>query len=117
MRIGGRIWNRRWRLLVDGASAACSQRWRRHKGRLEGFSREYCYSFREEKLFLPKIVKLVVPRPLLEATCIDCADAVVDAIDANFIGSESDNVAMLDVGGVDGSVFFFTESLDEDPER
>lgn len=87
------------------------------QGTLGGVQQGVLLLFREEKLLLPKIVKLVVPRPLLEATCIDCADAVVDAIDANFIGSESDNVAMLDVGGVDGSVFFFTESLDEDPER
>lgn len=67
-------------------------------------------------MLLPEIVELVVPTPLLEATCIDGADAIVDAIDADFVWSESDNVTMLDMGGMDGSIFFFTISLDEDPE-
>lgn len=67
-------------------------------------------------MLLPEVVKLVVPTPLLEATCVDCADAIVDAVDADLIGSESNNVAMLDVGSVDSSVFFVTKSLEEDPE-
>ena len=66
--------------------------------------------------FLPKIVELVIPRPLLEATSVDSTDAIVDAINANFIRSESDDVAMLDMGGVDGAVLLIKKSFYEDPE-
>ncbi len=59
---------------------------------------------------------MVVPRPLLEAASVNGADAIVDAVDADFIGPKSDNVAMLDVGGVNGAVFLVSEPFDEDPE-
>lgn len=59
---------------------------------------------------------MAIPRPFLEATGVDGADAIVDAIHADFIGSESDNVAILDVGSVDGAVFLFGESFYEYPE-
>ena len=50
---------------------------------------------------LPKIVELVVPRPFLEPTAVDCADATIHAVDADFVGPESDNVAMFDVSSMD----------------
>ena len=66
--------------------------------------------------FLPEIIELVVPGPFLEASGVDGADAIVDAINADFIGTESDNVTMLDVGGVNGAVFLAVVSFYEDPE-
>lgn len=71
--------------------------------------------FQEEIFLLPKIVELVIPRPLFKATGVDSTDAIVDAIDADFIGSESDDVAMLDMSGVDGAVFLIKISFHEDP--
>lgn len=65
---------------------------------------------------LPKIIELVIPRPFLEPTAVDGADAIVHAINADFIGPEPDNIAMFDVGGVDGAVFFVVESFYEHPE-
>ena len=65
---------------------------------------------------LPKIVELVIPRPLLKATGVDGTDAIVDAINADFIGSESDDVAMLDMGGVDGAVLLIKKYFYKDPE-
>ena len=67
-------------------------------------------------LLLPKIVELVIPRPLLKATGVDSTDAIVDAINADFIRSESDDVAMLDMGGMDGAVLLIKISFYEDPE-
>ena len=58
--------------------------------------------------YLPKIVELVIPRPLLEATGVDGTDAIVDATNADFIRSESDDVAMLDMGGMDGAILFLS---------
>ena len=65
---------------------------------------------------LPKIIELSIPRPFLEATTVNSADAIVHAINADFIGPESDNVAMLDVRSVNCAVFLFCESFPEDPE-
>ena len=65
---------------------------------------------------LPKIVELVIPRPLLKATGVDSTDAIIDAINADFIRSESDDVAMLDMGGMDGAVLLIKISFNEDPE-
>ena len=64
---------------------------------------------------LPEIVELVIPRPLLKATGVDGSDAIVDAINADFIRSESDDVAMFDMGGVDGAVLLIKISFNEDP--
>lgn len=71
---------------------------------------ERCFS-------LPEVIELVIPRPFLKSTTVDSADAIVHAINADFMGPESDNVAVLDVGGVDGAVFLIGESFYEDPER
>ena len=65
---------------------------------------------------LPKIVELIIPRPLLKATGVDGTDAIVDAINADFIRSESDDVATLDMGSVDGAVLLIKISFYEDPE-
>ena len=65
---------------------------------------------------LPKIIELGIPRPFLEATTVNSADAIVHAINADFIGPESDNVAMLDMGSVNCAVLLFCESFFEDPE-
>ena len=64
---------------------------------------------------LPKIVELVIPRPLLKATGVDGTDAIVDAINADFIRSESDDVTMLDMGGMDRAVLLIKISFYEDP--
>ena len=55
----------------------------------------------EREASLPKIIELVVPRPFLKSTAVDCADASIHAVDADFIGPKSDNVAMFDVSGID----------------
>ena len=54
----------------------------------------------EREASLPKVIELVVPRPFLKSTTVDCADAIVHAIYADFVGPESDNVAMFDVSGM-----------------
>ena len=69
----------------------------------------------EREASLPKVIELVVPRPFLKPTAIDCADAIVHAIDADFIGPKSDNVAMFDVSGMNCAVFLIVEPLSEDP--
>ena len=69
----------------------------------------------ERDVSLPKVIKLLVPRPFLKSTAVDCADAIVHAIDADFIGPESDNVAMFDVSGMDCAVFLVVEPLLEYP--
>ena len=66
---------------------------------------------------IPKIVELVIPWPLFKATGVDGTDTIVDAINADFIRSESDDVAMFDMGGVDGAVLLIKISFYEDPER
>lgn len=67
-------------------------------------------------LSLPKVIELVVPTPFLKPTAVDGADAIVDAVDTDFIGPESDNVAVLDVSGMYGAVFLVSESFYEDPK-
>lgn len=69
-----------------------------------------------KKISLPKIIELIIPTPFLKTPRIDGANAIVDAVNADFIGRESDNIAMLDVGGVDGTVFLLVESFKENPE-
>lgn len=69
-----------------------------------------------ERFLLPKVIELVIPPPFLKPTTIDRADAIVHAVNADFIRPESDNVAMFDVGGVDAAVFFVSKSFYEDPE-
>ena len=64
---------------------------------------------------LPKIVELVIPTPFLKATSVDNANAIVHAVNANFIGAESNNVAILDVGGMYGAVFLVSKSFYEYP--
>ena len=59
----------------------------------------------------PKIIELVIPGPFLKATSVNGADAIVHAINADFIGAQSNNVAMLDVGGMDSAVFLVGESF------
>ena len=116
MRIGGRIWSRRWRLLVCGASAVCFQQWRTYTGHFKELSREE-FNRSTWKLFsLPKVIELVIPTPFLKATTIDGADAIVHAVDADFIGSEPDSVAEFDVSGMYGAIFLVSESLDEYPK-
>lgn len=69
------------------------------------------------KMFLlPKVIELAIPRPFLKAPAVNGADAIVHAINADFIGPESDNVAMFDVGSVDGAIFLIGVSFYEDPE-
>lgn len=53
----------------------------------------------------------MIPRPLLKPTTVDGADAIVHAVDTDFVGPKSDNVAMLDVSGVDAAVFLIGESF------
>lgn len=65
----------------------------------------------EEFFSLPKVIELVVPTPFLKPTAVDCADAIVDAVDTDFIGPESYDVAVLDVGGMYGSVFLVSVSF------
>ena len=65
----------------------------------------------KEIFYSPKIVELVIPRPLFKATGVDGTDAIVDAINADFIRSESDNVALLDMSGVDGAVLLIKISF------
>ena len=72
-------------------------------------------TYQEEIFQLPKIVELVIPRPLFKATGVDSTDAIVDAIDADFVGSESDDVTMLDMSSVDGAVFLIKISFYKDP--
>ena len=69
-----------------------------------------------EAISLPKVIELVIPRPFLKSTSVDGANAVVHTVDADFIGPESDDVTVLDVGGVNGAVLLVGESLYEDPE-
>ena len=108
MRIGETISSRRWLLHVCGAHAVCSQRWRTYKGRFEELSdddaRGKCFS-------LPKVVELMIPRPFLKSTTVDGADAIVHAVDTDFVGSKSDNIAMFDVSGVDGAILLIGESF------
>lgn len=59
---------------------------------------------------------MVVPTPFLKATTVDGADAIVHAVNADLIGAESDNVAILDVGGMYGAVFLVSKSFCENPE-
>ena len=66
--------------------------------------------------WLPIIVELVIPRPFLESTGVNSSDASVDAINADFVGSQSDNVAMLDVGGMDAAILLVEEPFNEYPE-
>lgn len=63
-----------------------------------------------------KIIELIIPTPFLKTTRIDGANAIVDAVNTDFIGRESDDIAMLDVGGMDGTVFLLVESFKENPE-
>lgn len=64
---------------------------------------------------LPKVIELFVPRPFLKSTGVNCADAIVHAIDADFIGPKSDNVAMFDMSGMDRAIFLIVESFSKDP--
>ena len=64
---------------------------------------------------LPKVIELAVPRPFLKSTSVNCADAIVHAIDADFIGPESDNVTMFDVSGMDRADLLIFEPLYKDP--
>ena len=66
---------------------------------------------------LPIVVELVIPTPFLKTTAVNSADAIVHTVDADFIGTESYNIAMLDVGGVNCTVFLLKEPFYEDPER
>lgn len=65
---------------------------------------------------LPVVVELVIPTPFLKTTAVDSADAIVHAVDADFIGTESYDIAMLDVGGVNCAIFLIKKPLYEDPE-
>ena len=81
-------------------------------GRFGEFSNGHCSRGMKKRFsYLPKIVELVIPRPLLEAAGVDGTDAIVDATNADFIRSESDDVAMLDMRGVDGAVFLISKSF------
>ena len=69
-----------------------------------------------EKVSVPKVIELIVPRPFLKTAAVNGTDAIVHTVNADLIGPESDNVTVLDVGGVDGAVFLVGESFYEDPE-
>ena len=61
--------------------------------------------------FLPEVVELVVPAPFLKSPTVDSADAIVDTVNADFIGAESNNVTMLDMGGMNGAIFLVVVSF------
>ena len=69
-----------------------------------------------EEVSLPEVIELVVPRPFLETPTVNGTDAIVDTVNADLIGPESDNITMFDVGGVDSAIFLVGESFYEDPE-
>ena len=58
-----------------------------------------------------------VPRGLLKAPSVDGFQPSVHAIDADVVGSNSDNWAMLLMCGMDRLVFCAMVSFPQDPER
>lgn len=85
-------------------------------GRFERVSEDGCKLIYGKEFSLPKIIELAIPRPFFKAPVVNCADAIVHTVNADFIRPKSDNVAMFDMGGVDGAVFSVGESCYEDPE-
>ena len=81
-------------------------------GRFEEFSNGHCSrDMKRGFSYLPQIVELVIPRPLLKATGVNGTDAIVDATNADFVRSESDDVTMLDMSSVDGAILLISKSF------
>ena len=71
-----------------------------------------------EWISIPVVLELIwIPTPFLKASAVHCANAFIHASYADLIGTESDNVSMLDMCCIDNPIFFFMTSLQKNPER
>lgn len=67
---------------------------------------------------IPIVLELIrIPIPFLKASAVHCANTFIHASYADLIGTESDNVSMLDMCCIDSPILFSMISPQKNPER